>query len=121
MKLGMEVGLGPSHIVLDGNPAPRPQKRHSPQFLAYVCCGITAERIKMPLGMEVDLGPGDIVLDGDTAHPKKVGGAQHPKFWPMYCGQHVLWPNGCMDQDATWYGSRPWPMPQCVTWGPNSL
>jgi len=30
MKLGMEVCLGPSHIVLDGDPAPSPQKRHSP-------------------------------------------------------------------------------------------
>jgi len=26
MALGMEVGLGPGHIVLDGDPAP-PQKR----------------------------------------------------------------------------------------------
>jgi len=32
VKLGMEVGLGPSHIVLDGDPAPLPQKGHSPQF-----------------------------------------------------------------------------------------
>ena len=26
MALGMEVGLGPSHIVLDGDPAPLPPK-----------------------------------------------------------------------------------------------
>jgi len=26
MALGMEVGLGPGHIVLDGEPAPLPQK-----------------------------------------------------------------------------------------------
>jgi len=26
MALGMEVGLGPGHIVLDGDPAPLPQK-----------------------------------------------------------------------------------------------
>jgi len=32
MKPGMEVDLGPSHIVLDGDPAPLPQKRHDPQF-----------------------------------------------------------------------------------------
>jgi len=25
MKLGMEVGLGPGHIVLDGKPAPSPK------------------------------------------------------------------------------------------------
>ena len=27
MKLGMEVGLGPGHIVLDGDPAPPVQER----------------------------------------------------------------------------------------------
>jgi len=30
MKLGMQVGLGPGHIVLDGDPAPSPLKGHSP-------------------------------------------------------------------------------------------
>ena len=29
-KLGMQVGLGPRHIVLDGDPAPPPPKGHSP-------------------------------------------------------------------------------------------
>jgi len=32
MKLGMEVGLGPGHIVLDGDPAFPPRKEHSPPF-----------------------------------------------------------------------------------------
>jgi len=32
MKLGTEVGLGPGHIVLDGDPVP-PQKRLTPDFL----------------------------------------------------------------------------------------
>ena len=27
MPLGMEVGLGPGYIVLDGDPAPPPQKK----------------------------------------------------------------------------------------------
>jgi len=30
MKLGMQVGLGPGHIVLDGDPAPLPKKRAKP-------------------------------------------------------------------------------------------
>ena len=39
----MEVGLGPGHIVLDGDPAPPPRKRGpSPQFSAQVYCGQTA-------------------------------------------------------------------------------
>ena len=30
MKLGMQVGLGPSHIALDGDPAPPPPKGAEP-------------------------------------------------------------------------------------------
>jgi len=33
----------------------------------------------------------------------------------------VLWPNGWMDQDATWYGGRPWPRRHYVKWGPRPL
>ena len=41
--LGMEVGLGPGHIVLDGDTAPLPQKGQNPSpFLAYFYCGQTA-------------------------------------------------------------------------------
>jgi len=61
MPYGAEVGLGPDHIVLDGDQTP-PQKGQSPQISAYVYCGQTATWIKMALGREVDLGPGDIVL-----------------------------------------------------------
>jgi len=32
----------------------------------------------------------------------------------------VLWPNGSMDYDATWYGGRICPRRHCATWGPNS-
>jgi len=32
MKLGMQVGLCPGHIVLDGYPALPPPKGHSPNF-----------------------------------------------------------------------------------------
>ena len=66
MKLGVEVGLGPGHIVLDGTQLPS-LKGHSPQFSAHVCCGQMAGWIKMPLGMEVGLGPRHVVLDGDPA------------------------------------------------------
>jgi len=63
MKLGMEVGLSPGHIVLHGDPAP------PPQFSVHVCCDKTAGWFKMSLGMEVGLGPGDFVLDGDSVPP----------------------------------------------------
>ena len=94
MKLGAHVGLGPRLTVLDGNPAPPAKKGHSPQFSVNVRCGQTARWIKMPLGMEVGLGPGDFVLDG-TQLPQK--GTHPPIFGPC-----LLWPNGQMDQDATW-------------------
>jgi len=32
----INMKLGPGHIVLDGDPAPPPQKGHCPQFSAHV-------------------------------------------------------------------------------------
>jgi len=84
MKLGMQVGLGPGHIVSDGDPAPPHPKGHSPppsQFSAHVCCDQTIGWIKMPLGREVGLGPSHIVLDGDPIPPGKRGIASN--FRPM--------------------------------------
>jgi len=37
------------------------------------------------------------------------------------CDVGVLWPNGWMDQHATWCGGRPRPRPHCVIWGPMQL
>jgi len=31
----------------------------------------------------------------------------------------LLWPNGWMYQDDTWYGGRPQPRRLCVRWGPS--
>jgi len=53
----------------------------------------------MSLGMEVGFGQSEIVLDGDTAPlPKRGAGAQ-----PLIFGPRLLWRNGWMDEDATWY------------------
>jgi len=76
-------------------------------------CGQTVGWIKVKLRMEVGLGPCHIVLHGDPAPPKR--GHSSPHFLA-----NVLWPNGWMDQDATWYGGRPRPRPHCVRWGPSS-
>ena len=95
LPLGTEVGLGPGHIVLDGDSSP--QKGYSsPQFSAHVYCGQTAGWIKMPLGMEVRLGPGDIALDGDPAPPRK-GIQQPPQQSPLF-GLCLLWPKGRRSQ-----------------------
>ena len=89
MALGKEVGLDPSHIVLDGDPAPLPKRGQSPlPFSAHVYCGQTARWIKMPLGTETDLGPGDFVLDVDPA-PRSKKGRRPPIFGPC-----LLYPNG---------------------------
>jgi len=69
----------------------------------------------MPLGMEVGLSPRDFVFDGDPAPPQKKGHSPHSIFDPC-----PLWPNGWMDKDTTWYGSRPRPRPHCVRRGPSS-
>jgi len=36
MKLGMQVGLGPGHIVLDEDPAPPPKGTQPPIFRPYL-------------------------------------------------------------------------------------
>jgi len=103
--------------VLDGDPAPLPKRGRStpPQFSAHVYCGQTAGWIKMAFGMKVGVGPGHIVLDGDPAPlPKKGGITPLPIFGPF-----LLWPNGWMHQDATWYGGRPQARRLCVRWGPS--
>jgi len=115
MPLGVEVGLDPSNIVLDGDPAPPPQKGQShpifghvycaqtdawimmplgtdvglgPGHVVLVCCGQTAGWIKMPLIM-VGLGPGNIVLNADPAPP--------PRGTVLQISAHV-----CCGQTAGW-------------------
>ena len=81
MARGMEVCLGPVHIVLDEDTLPFPNRGQIPQFSAHLYCGQTAGCINMPLGMEVGLSPGDFVLDGNPAlYPKRDGAP--PNFWP---------------------------------------
>jgi len=53
----------------------------------------------MPLGTDLGLGAGDIVLWDPAPSPYK--GTQPPLLGPC-----LLWPNGWMDQDASWYEGR---------------
>ena len=85
----------------------------SPQFSAHVYCDQTAGWIKIALGMVVGLRPVHIALDATQLQlPKK--GAEPPIFDPP-----LLWPNGWMHQDATWYGGRPQPRRHCVRCAPS--
>jgi len=86
------------------------------QFLALVYRGQMARWVKMPLGTEVGLGLHDICVRCRPSYtPEKRAHPPHPIFGP-----HLSWPNGWMDEDAPWYGSRPRPRPQCTRRGPIS-
>jgi len=49
------------------------------------------------------------VFDGDPATPQKKAHPPHPIF-----GLSLMWPNGWMDEDSTWYGCRPRRRPLCI-------
>ena len=102
------------HSARWGHSSPPQKRKQSPQFSAHLYCGQTAGYTKMPLSMEVGLSPGDFVLDGDAV-PFPQKGAESPS---LIFGSFLLWPNGCMYQNATWYGARPRPRRLCVRWGP---
>ena len=115
MKLGMQVGLGPGHIVLHGDlaPLPVPQRGTPPIFVPYLL---------RPNGcMDQDVTwygarhrPSDFVLDGDPAAPLQKGGKA-----PQIFGPCLLWPNGWMNEAGTWHGGRPRPRRLCVRGGPS--
>jgi len=115
MKLGLQVGLGPDHIVLDGDPPLLSPKGNSPPFSVHICCGQMAAGIKMSRGMGLGLGPGDFVLDRDPAPLPKRG------WSPQIFDPCLLWQNLWMDEAGTWHGGRPQPRRLCVRWRPSSL
>ena len=63
-----------------------------------------------------------------THLPPSKGAQQPPTFAVYGCRQSLrinrspclLWPNGWMDQEATWYGDWLRPRRHCVRWGPSS-
>jgi len=87
MPLGVDVGLGPGHIVLDGDPPPPPKGAQPPIFCpCLLWLNDCVDQDATWYGGR-SCGPGDIVLDGD---PAPLKGAQHPHFSAhVYCGQTV--------------------------------
>jgi len=49
---------------------------------------------------------------GPSSHQR---GTSPPQF-----SADLVWPNGWMDEDATWHIGRPWPRRHCVKWGSSS-
>jgi len=84
------------HCVRWGPSSPSP-------YFQPICCSQMAGWIKIPVGRKVGLSPSNILLDGKLGTqlllPQK--GAEPPVFGPC-----LLWPDGWMDQDATWHGGR---------------
>ena len=105
MKLGMQVGLSPVYIVLDGSTAPQ----------------IFGPYLLRPNGyMDQDATwyggspqPSGLVLDGDPYPLPKKGRS------PQIFGPCLLWPNGWIEQQGTWHGGSRQPGRLCVRWGPS--
>jgi len=116
MALGMEVGLGPVHIVLDGDTAPLPKTGgRAPQI-----CGPSLLRPNSWIHQDATWyggrpRPTRHCVRCGPSYPKKKGTPTPPIFCPC-----LLWPNGWMDEDAAWYRSRPRPRPHCTRRGPSS-
>ena len=55
-------------------------------------------------------------------HNKQIQYGCRQPCWrsPPIFGPYLLRPNGCIDQDVTWYGARPRPRRLCVRWGCRS-
>ena len=85
MKLGKQVGLGPGHIVLDGDKSLPPPKGQSvpPIFGPYLLWSN---------GSKVGLDPSDIVLDEDPVPPSPERDRAAPQFSAhVCCGQTAAW------------------------------
>ena len=115
MKLGTQVGIGPGHFVLDGDPAPLPQRSRAPNFrpISVVAKWLDDQDATWYGGRP---RPRRLcVIWGPAPAPQKGGGA------PKIFGPCLLWPNGWMDQDGTWHGGRPQLRRLCVRWGRSPL
>jgi len=114
MPPGRKVGLDPSDIVLDGDPAPLPQKgSESPIFGPCLLCPNAWMDQDATRYVCRPRPKRHCVRWGLISHSPK--GAQPPIFGP-----YLLWPNGLMEPDVTWYGGRPRPRRHCPRWGPSS-
>ena len=94
----------------------------SPTYTAYVDMTLTRSKVKVMGLLNFRQLAKPCMLAAMTAAPLRgflVGQCPQPPFHPIF-GPCLLWPNGWMDEDATWYGSRSRPRPHCVRQGPSS-
>jgi len=87
MPRGTEIGLGPCHIVLDGDPAP-PKGAHQPSLFGPCVFWPNGWMDKDATWYgDIGPGPGHIVLDGDQ--PPKGLSPQSSAY--VCCGQTAGW------------------------------
>jgi len=91
MKLGVQVGLGPCHIVLDGDPAPPLPKGHTPTIFGPYLLRPNDCMDQDATWYGARPRPRRLFLRwGPRSPPLKGGGA--PKFSAhVYCGQTARW------------------------------
>jgi len=93
MPLGMEVGLGPRHIVLDGDPAP-PNKGHSTPPPIFNPCLLWSkgcmDQYTIWLGGRPEPRPHCVRWGAISPIPLKRGTAPHFSAH-VYCGQTAAW------------------------------
>jgi len=127
IPLVTEVGLGPDHIVLDGDPAPHLKRSTAPSTPPPQKKG-TAPPIVGPCRVAKRLGGSRRHLEGGRPRPRPNCARWGPSSLPKrghsprpILGTCLLCQKGWMDQDATRYhGGRPWPRPHCARWDPAS-
>jgi len=96
MKLDMQVGPGPGHVVLDGDPTPPPKGQNPPPSI--FCCGQTTGWIKMPHGTKVASAQVTLCYMGNQLRtPPKRGAAL--TFRSIF----IIVAKRLDGQDATWY------------------
>jgi len=75
MPLGTEVGLGPGHVVLDGEPAPPPQRGTAPNFRLIFVVSKCLDGSRWHLRCHLVGSPMDIVLGPSFPLPEKGVGS----------------------------------------------
>ena len=103
MPLGVALGFDPGNFVLDRDPAFPPRKGGgAANFWPMSFMAKRLDGSRCHLAWKWPWSRPHCARRGPSSLPKK--GAEPPIFGPC-----LLWPNGWMDQDATWYGGRPQP------------
>jgi len=108
IPLDTEVGLSLSDIVLDGDPAPPRLRGTAHSFRPMSVVAKRLDGIRCHLVWRYASAQATLCSMG-THSPAEKGHSPYPRFGPC-----LLYPNGWLDQDATWYRGKPRPRRRCI-------